>query len=784
MTALLNSQPPQDFTDPLDDARIAQTLANLDAYRLTASGCLAEPTLNLESSKRQQIRDLAQWASAKVRSFNACLEVLFAARREILSTSKYLLHGAFEAFQLSALDDSPECLQAAALKQAVEDALMRVQSEEIWKIDKHELIHFLEERLDHLKKSGSLFETDADKAEIAVVASALAEARGLPENFVINFEHLRRPSNDSTSEAAERFTGTRGPQRTLLGNTPDASHAQESDTSDARLRLKKAQESDTSDARLRLKKKLSGHIKLLKQMEVHQSHLKSRILALREAARVHQQTQLEKRSSSSPGAQSTPWVEHQVMHVKLHGLKVLRIIEDSLNVFDGELRTLLRERAVTQEQLALAKLKHLEHLEELLVIRAMEPRTLKVQHELLNERAECQRISDCIVKLEATALATSTCIENCHAHDTDIRKRLREAIGPRHPQYAALIQIFERKVLCYPAQKDLVLSKPTVVSPSASTHPSVPAVHAADFGEEEYQQEVAEDMVVDVCPLGCDMALYEALLELRVPGKVRPGENQPPSHRGLVEREVTELYQDAALVAEDLRQLKRSFTAAKKEFSQVSLQKQTVIDFAAQSCEFAFPASKLWEVKHVPHSFLAHLQSSQRLADLRSTFKEVQLVRFGMSLTLEQVEAAAKLASRDEKQARAKSIRPAFERDVEAVGYKQAQLDRQQEQHDALLQRLKDLTKRHAALSRRFASSRGNDLLLSQQLRKKAPQQVTLTLPTIQEHGTSKGDTTRTFVFRCTCGSTTGSHTVASKLDRWLPSWKASCRICGSKRRA
>lgn len=34
--------------------------------------------------------------------------------------------------------------------------------------------------------------------------------------------------------------------------------------------------------------------------------------------------------------------------------------------------------------------------------------------------------------------------------DADIRRRVLEAIGPRNPQHAALMQIFERKVLAEP----------------------------------------------------------------------------------------------------------------------------------------------------------------------------------------------------------------------------------------------------------------------------------------------------------------------------------------------
>ena len=66
-----------------------------------------------------------------------------------------------------------------------------------------------------------------------------------------------------------------------------------------------------------------------------------------------------------------------------------------------------------------------------------------------------------------------------------------------------------------------------------------------------------------------------------------------------------------------------------------------------------------------------NLQISQRLASLRATLKEVELMRFGVSLTLEQVEAAAETAGRADIQARSEPVKPAFERDMELVVAKQ-----------------------------------------------------------------------------------------------------------------
>lgn len=71
------------------------------------------------------------------------------------------------------------------------------------------------------------------------------------------------------------------------------------------------------------------------------------------------------------------------------------------------------------------------------------------------------------------------------------------------------------------------------------------------------------------------------------------------------------------------------------------------------------------------------MQSSQRLANLRATFKAVELVRFGASLTLEQVEAAAIAAGHEDSQRHSEPTRPAFERDMEMVAAKQVRQEQE-----------------------------------------------------------------------------------------------------------
>lgn len=72
----------------------------------------------------------------------------------------------------------------------------------------------LEKRLKELNNTGALFETDAAKAEIEEVKTALAEARRQPGEFVVSFEHLRpaayTPSTEELGTMLERQANAAG----------------------------------------------------------------------------------------------------------------------------------------------------------------------------------------------------------------------------------------------------------------------------------------------------------------------------------------------------------------------------------------------------------------------------------------------------------------------------------------------------------------------------------------------------------------------------------------------
>lgn len=359
--------------------------------------------------------------------------------------------------------------------------------------------HFLETRLAHLKNSGPVFETDAAKAEIAQVESALHAARRRSDEYSICFEHLRRPIAAPETAAQEAPPGRGSNER-----EPEASRFSSTGT--------------VHDKDLMLRGRLTRFVNNLRQCEVEQRRIADRVLALKETAKLHEEGFMEPLGRSEPLCpQWSTWAIHQKLEVQLqanrhletvsakplpralHSNPLQLIIEmmrpefggvqqphvsrdscrirgserprlddkprfaspawrgclqitQSLRAFDEELRCLLEARVALQQQLLLARLKHLvsslatlcsatgspclivetttlrehtqslhaamragqEQHQELLVIEAMESRSLRLQQDLSSEKKECQQIKTRLEALDASMREKNQCIDNCH----------------------------------------------------------------------------------------------------------------------------------------------------------------------------------------------------------------------------------------------------------------------------------------------------------------------------------------------------------------------------------
>ncbi|CDJ29126.1 WD domain-containing protein, putative [Eimeria mitis] len=727
MAALLKAQPKEELANAQDEQRIAETIKNLNACNLTASGTLSRKSLpgaeqkladrrradltvrafecmraydnrTMASRKKKQMVELAEWAAAKANSFNRRVKVLSQMRKELLRASDCILREISEALQAAELEGSAEFSQVQSLAQMVESATVEDQSDgSLWSISKEQLIDSLEGRLKQLNNTGALFESVAAKAEIEDIKAALAEARRRPGEFIVSFEHLHPAAHTRITKEPEAYFAD------VPGDRIDTST--ERSTSAA------------SDEDQKLKERLLDLIHSLRRCEISQSSTVQTALNLQECSKIYEHYYVDEpvNSGSLPPTFKS-WAELQTLEIQLQANRSIQTVKNAVFTFDQEVRELLKDRTAVHQQLLLARLKQLEQLQELTIIETVEPRNVRLQQDLSSEQKECHQVNSRLEALAASISERRQGIESCRV----VHKTAKLSASPHGGDAEA---------------SDL----------------------EDEVDEAEQLQGNSGDVEEDICPLGCDMAIYEALLEFR---------DQKTANDATLtvhQRELDELKREYAKVQGIQKQHAaryKSVEAAIHKFLrelQSSLNElETVVPLRASQIKCLSSAEETWQlpdkldsavifsnegfaalrqqVAELQHEttivaddlkqlkrLLAsaqreNKQSSQRLATLRATFKAVELVRFGASLTLEQVEAAAVAAGHEDNQARSDPIRPAFEKDMEMVAVKQAQLKDQQQQYMQLKQKLRAITKRHTELLHRFALARESDSMLTQQL--------------------------------------------------------------------
>ena len=132
----------------------------------------------------------------------------------------------------------------------------------------------LEGRLKEMSNTGALFETDAAKAEIEEVKSALAEARRRPDEFVLSFEHLRpfvyTPEGEDQDTVLDRNA-----------YSPDVPGSQTCTSPDLCS-------SSTTKRDLKLKEKLAGILDSLRRCEISQSCTVQKALNFQECSKFYE----------------------------------------------------------------------------------------------------------------------------------------------------------------------------------------------------------------------------------------------------------------------------------------------------------------------------------------------------------------------------------------------------------------------------------------------------------------------------------------------------------------
>ncbi|XP_026191656.1 uncharacterized protein LOC34623556 [Cyclospora cayetanensis] len=704
MDELLKAKPQEGLTDPQSDSCIAETIKSLGAYKLTASGTLTECSLAFSSRKRSKMLDLVKWTTTKAIWFNQCVAVMSEIRKELLSTCLRLLSGIIDSLHIAQLQDSPEGLRAKALVQTVHNAALSEQCKgSLWTVDKKQLINFLEGRRKELSNSGALYETDATRAEMAQLETTLGEVHRFPDDFTVSFEHLRQIAS---------LSGI-GVQACSVGEEPHACNA-----SVGHLRTSNPlYTGGVCEKGLELKTRFMDILNSLRKCELEQSRVACRVFAFQESVKCCQQ-HLEKSDSCGPlPSEIMDRAKLQSLELHAQASRFLDAISSGISQFDQEVRWLLEERTSVQQELLLARLNQLEQYRELTIIESMEPRRSRLQQDFSDTRKECKEIEDRLKAIETCMTEKKQGIESCHVRTAlclrglEIRRRAMEAVEPRNQQHAALMEIFNRNVLIYPN-----IPKSTCAKMLQQKRPSSFA-SISEIDETERVQQDSES-IEDICPVGCDMAVYEAILELR-DQKMANAAALTLHQRELddlkkeygkvqaLQRQQACRYSSAeAAIHKFLRELQGSLndviTTAPLRASQVigyvvtirclifaddAWQLPEQLDYAVLFSHKGFSALNqrvlglqqetvlvahdMRQLKYAISSAKKdYKQSTQRLESLEAAFKEVERVRFGDSLTLEQVEAAAKAAEKAELQGCNEPLKPVFERDVELLSDK------------------------------------------------------------------------------------------------------------------
>ncbi|PFH38334.1 hypothetical protein BESB_006750 [Besnoitia besnoiti] len=184
-------------------------------------------------------------------------------------------------------------------------------------------------------------------------------------------------------------------------------------------------------------------------------------------------------------------------------VEVVEQIRVSLHQFDRDVHRLHAERGKLMELAKLADLQHLVLLEELELLKLMEEEDYRLHERRREALGDREAVRVRLERLADDLLEKKGALEEVQATEEAIRQKLGEVIGPKNAFTAHLVQIFNRKV-------------------KKARRPQPAGVDDEDDEEEDlrrFDDDDADDddgdLEEDAAPPGCDMQSYENVLELR-----------------------------------------------------------------------------------------------------------------------------------------------------------------------------------------------------------------------------------------------------------------------------
>merc|ERR1719247_2344773 len=174
-----------------------------------------------------------------------------------------------------------------------------------------------------------------------------------------------------------------------------------------------------------------------------------------------------------------------------------------VETFDHAIESLSREKSKLESDLKNAEIKLLVLYEELLMLNELEEK----DEQLLTKSNKCRlektsimhQIKECQEQLSEKKVD----IEQWQAEEASLQAEFTDLVGENSPYLGALLRIYKKKVKRSKRKRGMGEEEEDFDE------------EESDEDEEDMDSDDDDEMEEDACPGGCDMSIYESVLELR-----------------------------------------------------------------------------------------------------------------------------------------------------------------------------------------------------------------------------------------------------------------------------